>query len=598
MDKQQQRSLAQWLKKQSKLGKTWLLATIGLAFLSGLFLVAQAALLAQILHQLIIEQTDKSQLWPYFTSLALIVVFRALCSWGKEKTGYLAGQAVRLQIRQDILNKLHELGPASIQGKPAGAWATLILEQVEEMHDFFARYLPQMAIAVLIPVIILVAVFPFNWAAGVIFLLTAPLVPLFMALVGMGAADANRRNFKALQRLSGHFYDRLRGLPTLRLFFQAQTESAHLKLAADDCRKRTMEVLRLAFLSSAVLEFFTALSIAATAVYFGFSFIGELNFGHYGIEISLFVGLFILLLAPEFYQPLRDLGTFYHAKAQAIGAAESIVNFLDYSPLHQTFGDKHISTDGFNIQARGLEVMSPDGVVLVGPVDFDIRSGSKVALVGQSGAGKTSLINAILGFLPYRGSLKINQVELKEINIAHWRHQISWVGQNPQLFHGSIQDNICLSSPMATQEQVDNVIRASFCDEFIQRLEKGLAHPIGDRASGLSVGQAQRIAIARALLLGGQFWLLDEPTASLDAASERLVMSSLELATKGATTLIVNHRLSQLDTCDAIFVMSKGKIVQQGTFSELENQGVFAEMLQAATLNTLNKRLDRSNLDA
>lgn len=595
MDKKKQRLLAQWLKNQSKLGKNWLLATIGLAFLSGIFLIFQAALLAHILHELIIEQTDKSQLLRSFISLAIIVTIRALCSWGKEKTGYLAGEAVRTQIRHDILNKLHQLGPASIQGKPAGAWATLILEQVEEMQDFFARYLPQMAIAVLIPVIILVAVFPINWAAGFIFLLTAPLVPLFMAMIGMGAADANRRNFKALQRLSGHFYDRLRGLPTLRLFFQAEAESAHLTLAANDCRKRTMEVLRLAFLSSAVLEFFTALSIAITAVYFGFSFIGELNFGHYGVEISLYVGLFVLLLAPEFYQPLRDLGTFYHAKAQAIGAAESIVNFLDYSPLHQTFGDKKITTNGFTIHAKDFEVLSPEGTVLVGPIDFDIPSGSKVALVGQSGAGKSSIINALLGFLPYRGSLKINHIELRDADLAYWRKQISWVSQNPQLFHGTIRDNICLSSPQASEQQVEHVIHAAFCDEFIQRMDQGLNHPIGDRASGLSVGQAQRIAIARALLLGGQCWLLDEPTANLDATSERLVMSSLEQATMGTTTLIVNHRINQLDNCDTILVLSKGKIVQQGTFSTLKNQGIFAEMLQAAAQDKSN---DRSNLDA
>lgn len=329
MDKKKQRSLAQWLKGQSKLGKTWLMATIGLAFLSGLFLLAQAALLAHILHALIVEKVDKGELWLSFVGLAIVVCVRAACSWGKEQTGYRTGETVRRHIRHLIINKLELLGPATIQGKPAGTWASLVLEQVEEMQDFFARYLPQMAIAVMIPFIILIAVFPLNWAAGLIFLATAPLVPFFMALVGMGAADANRRNFKALQRLSGHFYDRLRGLSTIRLFDQAERESQYLKVASDDFRKRTMEVLRLAFLSSAVLEFFTALSVAITAVYFGFSYIGELNFGHYGVSISLFIGVFVLVLAPEFYQPLRDLGTFYHAKAQAIGAAESIVNFLD-----------------------------------------------------------------------------------------------------------------------------------------------------------------------------------------------------------------------------------------------------------------------------
>lgn len=565
------------------------MTAIGLAFLSGLFLVAQAALLANILHQLIIDNADKSDLWLSFVALGIVVCIRALCSWGKEQAGYRAGEAVRLHIRRLILDKLHILGPATIQGKPAGTWASLVLEQVEEMQDFFARYLPQMAIAVLIPFLILIVVFPLNWAAGLIFLVTAPLVPFFMALVGMGAADANRRNFKALQRLSGHFYDRLRGLSTIRLFDQADAESNLLRVASDDFRKRTMEVLRLAFLSSAVLEFFTALSIAVTAVYFGFSYIGELNFGHYGIGISLFIGLFVLVLAPEFYQPLRDLGTFYHAKAQAIGAAESIVNFLESAPEHQASGDVKISGDAISISADNLEVLSPDGVVLAGPISFTIQSGQKVALVGQSGAGKTSLINAILGFLPYRGSLTINGVELNTADLAYWRKQISWVGQNPQLFHGTIKDNICLAVPMATDEQIQRVAKAAYADEFIQRLEKGMEHSVGDRAAGLSVGQAQRIAVARALLQDGRFWLLDEPTASLDAASERLVMESLERATRDTTTLLVSHRIDQLGSCDNILVMQKGKLVQQGTFEALKHEGVFAEMIQA---------VDRSDLDA
>ncbi|EOD79213.1 Transport ATP-binding protein CydD [Grimontia indica] len=589
MDKKKQRSLAQWLKGQSKLGKTWLMAAIGLAFLSGLFLVAQAALLANILHDLIIEKADKSELWLSFVALGIVVCIRALCSWGKEQAGYRAGEAVRLHIRKLILDKLHELGPATIQGRPAGTWASLILEQVEEMQDFFARYLPQMAIAVLIPFIILIAVFPLNWAAGLIFLVTAPLVPFFMALVGMGAADANRRNFKALQRLSGHFYDRLRGLSTIRLFDQAEAESNHLRVASEDFRKRTMEVLRLAFLSSAVLEFFTALSIAVTAVYFGFSYIGELNFGHYGIGITLFIGIFVLVLAPEFYQPLRDLGTFYHAKAQAIGAAESIVNFLDSTPEHQASGSAKVSDEAVSIKATDLEVLSPDGAVLAGPISFEIRQGQKVALVGQSGAGKTSLINAILGFLPYRGSLSINGLELKNADLAYWRKQVSWVGQNPQLFHGSVKDNVCLAAPMATNEQIQRVTKAAYADEFIQRLEKGLEHSVGDRASGLSVGQAQRIAVARALLQEGRFWVLDEPTASLDASSERLVMESLDHATKDTTTLLVSHRIDQLGECDNILVMQQGKLIQQGNFEQLKHEGVFAEMIQA---------VDRSDLDA
>ncbi len=588
MDKKKHRLLAQWLKVQSKLGKIWLITSIGLALLSGIFLVAQAAMLANILHEIIMLKTNKFNLWLSFIGLAGIVCLRALCSWGKEQAGYRAGDAVRLHIRQLILDKLQFLGPAIIQSKPAGTWASLVLEQVEEMQDFYSRYLPQMTIAVLIPFVILSVVFPMNWAAGLIFLVTAPLVPLFMAMVGMGAADANRRNFKALQRLSGHFYDRLRGLSTLRLFDQTESESKHLRVASEDFRKRTMEVLRLAFLSSAVLEFFTSLSIAVTAVYFGFSYIGELNFGHYDIEITLFIGVFVLMLAPEFYQPLRDLGTYYHAKAQAIGAAESIVNFLEAFPEHHTSGEMKIPVKAVTIKAQDIEILSPDGIVIVGPLSFSVKAGQRVGLVGQSGAGKTSLINTILGFLPYRGSLCVNGVELKDADLRYWRKQVSWVGQNPQLFHGSIKDNICLASSLTTVHQMQCVAKAAYADEFISGLDHGYDHHIGDRASGLSVGQAQRIAVARALLQDGNFWLLDEPTASLDVPSEKLIMASLEHATKDTTALLISHNIDQLGFCDQILVMKKGKLIQVGTYEELQLTGVFADMMQTVNKNDLD----------
>lgn len=580
MDKKQQRELGQWLKGQSKLAKKWLTLSIGLGFLSSIFLIVQAALLADILHQLIIEQVDKYELISHFIAILAIVAIRAICSWGREIAGYRCGEYVRVHIRQLVMDKLQELGPAYIKGKPAGTWATLLLEQVEDMQDFFSRYLPQMSLSVLIPFAILIVVFPQNWAAGLVFLLTAPLVPLFMALVGMGAADANRRNFKALQRLSGHFYDRLQSMTTIRLFNKTAQETEHLHGASEIFRKRTMEVLRLAFLSSAVLEFFTSISIAIVAVYFGFTFIGELDFGHYGTTVTLFTGLFILILAPEFYQPLRDLGTFYHAKAQAVGAAESLVEFLNTDTNAQTNGTKKISdSTTLDIQVTDLVVTTHDDKTLLGPISFHLFEGSQTALVGPSGAGKTSLINAILGFLPYQGSIKINGIELSELDKKQWYQDINWVGQNPTLVHGTIEENITLGKQEITKEQLDSASKQAFANEFIDDL--GYQHAISDRSGGLSVGQAQRLALARALLQQGRLWILDEPTASLDAKSERLVMKSLNEATQGLTTLMISHRLDQLHAMNTILVMDKGQVVQSGSFDEIKDSGLFATMLAA-----------------
>ncbi|ELO1774658.1 cysteine/glutathione ABC transporter permease/ATP-binding protein CydD [Vibrio fluvialis] len=595
MDKKKQRSLNIWLKQQSKLAKRWLMLAVGLGVLSSVFLLAQAALLASILHQLIIEHVDKHELIPYFVGLAVTIAIRAGCSWARELAGFRAGQQIRIYIRQLIFDKLRALGPAYIKGKPAGAWATLTLEQVENMHDFFARYLPQMSLSVLIPFVILIVVFPVNWAAGLIFLITAPLVPLFMALVGIKAADAGRKNFKALQRLSGHFYDRLQSMTTIRLFDRTSAETEQMKGASEVFRKRTMDVLRIAFLSSAVLEFFTSISIAITAVYFGFSFIGELNFGGYGASVTLFAGIFVLVLAPEFYQPLRDLGTFYHAKQQAVGAAESIVEFLNIDVSQVQSGSQTLpEMQGVEIVARDLEVFSPEGKRLVGPLTFTLNSQQTTALVGPSGAGKTSLINAILGFMPYRGSLSINGIELSELDHAHWRKQISWVGQNPLLVHGTIRDNVTLGKSNIADAQVQTVLDSSFAAEFVSK--HGLDYPISDRSSGLSVGQAQRLALARAMLQNGQFWLLDEPTASLDARSEQLVMQGLNQQITHKTALLVTHQLLPLKSVNQILVMQDGQLVQAGDYATLSQQdGLFATMLAS---NQALQEANKGNLDA
>lgn len=576
MEKSTQSKLSHWLKQQSKLAQRWLILTIALGFISSLLLVAQAGLIASILHKLIILHTDKHMLIWAFSALIALVAARALCTWGKEIASYRFGEAIRLHLRTQILNKLNQLGAATIGQKPAGVWVSLILEQVEDTQDFFARYLPQMALSVFIPLVILAVVFPTNWAAGVIFLITAPLVPLFMAFVGSKSADANRRNVKALQRLSGHFYDRLQAMTTIRLFARTQHETNTLKAASEIFRERTMEVLRVAFLSSAVLEFFTSISIALTAVYFGFSFIGDLNFGYYGASVTLFSAMFVLILAPEFYQPLRDLGTYYHAKQQAIAAAENIVEFLnseaDSPTLNgstQLTGSLPILND-VEIVAKDLIVKSPQGDCLVGPLSFTLAKQSTTAIIGQSGAGKTSLINAILGFLPYEGSLSVNGFELASLNTAQWQNQISWVGQNPLLVYGSIWDNISLGKKEITEEKINSAAKQAFADEFINKL--GLNYLISDRANGLSVGQAQRIALTRAIIQSGSLWVLDEPTASLDANSEQFVLKSLMEQTQNKTSLLVTHRLEQLKTSDQILILAKGQLIESGSYQQLINK--------------------------
>ena len=578
MNKLRQKYLQKWLRAQQEPIKKLMRANIVLATLSALILVAQTYFLATLLDKLIMQKVPRDELIPYFLGLITGFGLRAIILWAREKIGFQSGQLLRNHIRQKILDKIHLVGPATINQKPAGSWASIMLEQVENLHNFYARFLPQQSLSAIVPVVILIAVFPLNWAAGLILMITAPLVPVFMILVGIAAADSSQKNMETLARLSAQFLDRLRGLETLRLFNRTSEQTEHIENATEDFRETTMDVLKLAFLSSAVLEFFTSISIALMAVYFGFSYLGQIEFGTYNAPLTLFTGFFCLILAPEFYQPLRDLGAYYHDRAAGIGAADAIVNFLesDYLTVHQN--EKTISLESaVEISAENLVVLSTQGSALTKPLNFQIPANYNVALVGQSGAGKTSLMNVILGFLPYEGSLKINGQELRESNLADWRKHIAWVGQNPLLLQGTIKENLLLGDIQTSDEKIHHALSQAQATEFTDKL--GLDYEIKDGGLGISVGQAQRLAIARALLRKGNLLLLDEPTASLDAQSENLVLQALNEMSCYQTTLMITHRIEDLKQCDQIFVMQQGEIVQQGIFAELQNESFFGELL-------------------
>jgi len=590
VDKSLEKQLISWLKRQKTACGIYLHLTVLSGVLTGICLVGQAYLIASVLHGVIILNRPRAEFSFEFIVLAGLALVRALFVFARERFAFEAGLRLRRQIRRAVLDKLSQLGPAFVGGRPAGSWASIVLEQVEDLQDYFARYLPQMAVACFVPLTILAAVFPLNWAAGLLLLGTAPLIPFFMVLVGWGAANANQKHFKALSQLSGHFMDRLQGLNTLKLFNRGTAELAAIERASHAFRQKTMSVLRIAFLSSAVLEFFTAISIALLAVYFGLGYLGYMDFGNYGAPFALFTGLFVLILAPEYYQPLRDLGTHYHAKAQAAGAAEELMTLLEYQvpfhasgdqpPLDQPFVNTALAPDKpIRLTAENLIVKGLDSTVLAGPLNFRLNQEDHVAIVGPSGAGKTSLLNGILGFLPYQGSLRINGVELNRLDMDLWHRCLAWLGQDPLLFQGSVRENVALAHPGMDDAAVRDLLARARVLDFVDDQALGLDHPVGEQMTGVSVGVAQRIALARALGQNARLFLLDEPTASLDRHSQSAVQRSLAEAMADAACLMITHRLDQLGRMDRILVMDKGKLVQQGNFKDLrQSPGLFQQM--------------------
>lgn len=561
-----------WLLRRARTARLWIALSVSLGFGSGVLLIAQAALIAHLLQAVFIDARPRSELTGTFVLFAMVVAGRALMAWAREIAGFQAGARVRTDVRRDLLAHMTAAGPALIRQEQTGALASTVVEQVEALHNFFAHYLPQLGLAVLIPVSIVAVVFPVSWTAGAILAGTAPLIPLFMVLIGMGAESISQRQFQALSRMSGHFLDVLQGLPTLKRFRRSKAEAERVAKVSHDYRLRTMSVLRVAFLSSAVLEFFSSVSIALVAVYLGTHFLGYIDFGSYGSPLTLGAGLFILVLAPDFYLPLRELGTHYHARAEAAGAAEAILQILD-TPLPAQAAA--IDTAGI---AKPIEIVFDDvgfayasrPPYLFQNVSFTVRSGEKLTLAGASGVGKSTLLNLLMGFeQPSQGTITINGTPLSRISHRDWRNQLAWVGQQPLLFYGSLRDNIRLGRPEAGGPAIRAAARAAKVLEFADRMPQGLDTPVGEKGHRLSRGQAQRVALARAFLADTPLLLLDEPTAGLDAANERLVVEAIDRLSHGRTVIMVTHRMANVRDNDRILTLAGGGIAEDGCYRDL-----------------------------
>ncbi|OIR02008.1 ATP-binding/permease protein CydD [mine drainage metagenome] len=524
-------------------------------------MIAQYRLLAAFAGALLFGRAapDWQGLWP----LLPLVAARALAVWLAETAAVETAARVKRRLRADLFDRLLELGPVRLAGEQRGALAALLVDGVEAVAPYYARFLPALLTVALLPLAVLAAVLPQDWISALVLAGTAPLIPLFMILIGKGAERLNQRQWAKLAWMSAHFLEAAQGLTTLKLFNAARREIGVIARISEDYRQATMAVLRVAFLSALVLEFFATLGVALVAVLIGFRLLsGGMSFTR---------GFFILLLAPEFYLPLRALGSHYHARMEAIAAAESLADLLSRPlPAVAAEAGRPPLRAAPRIRFEDVRLTYADGRAALDGVSFTLPAGGLTALVGPSGAGKSSVAALLMGFIGADGGhILADGHPLEAWRPEDWLAGLAWLPQRPHLFRGSIADNLRLARPEAGPEDLTAALERVGAEAMIAALPHGLEQPVGEGGQGLSGGQRRLIALARAALKDAPLLLLDEPTASLDRASEAAVAAALDRLRAGRTTLMIAHRLETVRAADQILVLERGRLIETGSHAAL-----------------------------
>ncbi len=505
------------------------------------------------------------------------VAVRAGLVWVREVVSQRGAILVKTELRERFFARLMKLGPAFTKNERTGELVSTAVEGVERLDAYFGRYLPQVALSALVPLSIFLYLMPVDWISGLLLLGTAPVVPILMIAVGKHAETHIQRQWRSLSRMSAYFLDTLQGLTTLKVFGLSASEGATVANVGERFRKKTLKVLRYAFVSGLVLEFTVSIAIAVVAVELGIRLLRG--------DIAFQPAFLVLLLAPEFYRPLRDLGVSRHAGMEGKAAAERIFEVLNTAaPTDASSSDPKVPVGSLDIELSGVSFTYPDASQpALSGVSLALLAGTTTALVGRSGAGKSTLVNLLLRFMePESGEIKANGVEISELAVEGWRERVALVPQRPYLFYGSVLENIRLAKPEAGREEVERAAELAGAAEFIRRLPEGYETGIGERGARLSGGEAQRIAIARAFLKDAPLLVLDEPTSSLDPESEKVVRRAVERLADGRTTLIIAHRLNTIYDADRIAVLDAGRVEAVGTHAELvESSKLYAALVSA-----------------
>ncbi|MEV7000430.1 thiol reductant ABC exporter subunit CydD [Streptomyces sp. NPDC093982] len=535
------------LLRYARATRLFLIAVVGLGAVGAVLVIAQAMLIAEAVVGAFQHGMSAAELRTPLTLLVAVAIGRALVAWLTELAAHRASAAVKSELRGRLLERATELGPDWLSGQRTGSLVALATRGVDALDDYFSRYLPQLGLAVVVPIAVLARIVTEDWVSAAIIVGTLPLIPIFMMLIGWATQSRMDRQWRMLSRLSGHFLDVVAGLPTLKVFGRAKAQAESIRRITDEYRRATMRTLRIAFISSFALELLSTLSVALVAVTIGMRLVHG--------DMHLYDGLVILVLAPEAYLPLRQVGAQYHAAAEGLSAAEEIFEVLE-TPAPPS-GSAAVPTGAVSFE--GVSVRYPArSSDAVSDVSFAVEPGETVALVGPSGAGKSTLLNALLGFVrPAEGRILVGGADLAELDLEEWRSRIAWVPQRPHLYAGTIAENVRLARPDADDTAVRQALGNAGALEFVEALPEGVETVLGEDGAGLSAGQRQRLALARAFLADRPVLLLDEPTAALDGATEAEVVEAVRRLAVGRTVLLVVHRPALLGVADRVVRLSE-----------------------------------------